>query len=76
MSKHIPDNVIMKEHQELIKQLLAEGMTQAGIGAAIGKSQAWVGAVLAGSYGDIKWSDGIKLRNLAGARANRIKDAA
>ena len=49
----------------LINQLRESGgMSQAEIGAAIGKSQAWVSAVLAGQYADLKWSAGEALRAL------------
>lgn len=48
-------------------------MSQQEVGAAIGKSQAWVSAVLAGQYADLKWSDGEKLRSL---HAERVKEAA
>ena len=48
----------------LINQLREAGMSQADVGAAIGKSQAWVSAVLAGQYADLKWSDGEALRRL------------
>lgn len=39
-------------------------MSQAAIGEALGKSQAWVSAVLKGQYDDLKWSDGEALRKL------------
>jgi hypothetical protein len=50
--------------KSLITDLRSAGMSQAAIGAAIGKSQAWVCAVLAGQYADLKWSDGEALRRL------------
>ena len=50
-------------------------MTQAEIGAAIGKSQAWVAAVLAGEFKDIKWGDGVALRALASTRSDGAKEA-
>lgn len=48
----------------LIEEIQAAGLSQAAIGEAIGKSQAWVSAVLKGHYGDLKWSDGEALRRL------------
>ena len=48
----------------LISDLRAKGMSQQAIGAALGKSQAWVCAVIAGQYADLKWADGEKLRAL------------
>ena len=60
----------MEEHQAIIRALLEAGMTQAEIGAGIGKSQAWVAAVLAGEFKDIKWGDGVRLRELASGRVN------
>lgn len=48
----------------LITEIQAKGLSQAEIGRRIGKSQAWVCAVLAGSYADLKWSDGEALRAL------------
>lgn len=33
-------------------------MSQAAIGEAIGKSQAWVADAIKGRYDDLKWSDG------------------
>ena len=52
----------------LIQELRQAGMTQMDIGAAIGKSQGWVSAVMAGVYGDLKWSDGEALRRLHAAK--------
>ena len=48
----------------LIADLQAAGMTQAMIGAALGKSQAWVGDIVRGRYDDLKWADGQALRRL------------
>lgn len=48
----------------LIAELQAAGMSQAVIGAAVGKSQAWVSDAVAGRYDDLKWSDGEALRKL------------
>lgn len=58
----------MEEHQTIIRELLDGGMTQAEIGAQLGRSQAWVSAVLAGEFKDIKWAEGVRLRELAAAR--------
>jgi hypothetical protein len=54
----------MDEHKDLIRKLLNSGMTQAEVGKCLGKSQAWVCAVLAGEFKDIKWGEGIRLRQL------------
>lgn len=48
----------------LISDLQAAKMSQAAIGEALGKSQAWVADVLKGRYDDLKWSDGEALRKL------------
>ena len=50
----------------LIEEIQASGLSQAEIASRLGKSQAWVSAVLSGKYCDLKWSDGqslIALRN-------------
>ena len=51
-----------------MKALLADGLTQQALGELLGKSQAWVGTVLANKYSDIKWSDGEALRKLHAER--------
>jgi hypothetical protein len=55
--------------KKLINELTSSGLSQAAIGAALGKSQAWVCAVSAGQYRDLKWGDGEKLRRLHADRA-------
>ena len=50
-------------------------MTQAQIGSAIGKSQAWVAAVLAGDFKDIKWTEGVRLRELLAHRSSSKTEA-
>lgn len=62
----------METHITLVKDLLAGGLTQQALGDLLGKSQAWVGAVLAGKYSDIKWSDGEALRKLHAERVNKV----
>ena len=62
----------MNEHSSILQELIDSGLTQAQIAQSIGKSQAWVSAVLRGEFGDIKWSDGIKLREIY-AIAARLK---
>lgn len=61
-------------------QRVGSGMTQSAIGQRLGKSQGWVGAVLAGHYADLRWSDGEALRNLhaeiVGATDTAQKEAA
>lgn len=65
--KQIPDNVRM-DWKNIIEDLQESGMTQAEIGVAIGKSQAWVCALSKGQYSDVRWSDGEALRKLHDAR--------
>ena len=50
--------------KSIIVDLQEAGMSQSAIGAAVGKSQAWVSAVGKGEYDDLKWSDGEALRKL------------
>lgn len=64
----------MREHIDIIRSLLGAGMTQSQIGAEIGKSQAWVAAVLGHEFQDIKWGDGIRLRELAERRGVSLRD--
>ena len=45
-------------------EILASPMSQSAVGERLGKSQAWVSAVLNGDYKDLKWSDGEALRCL------------
>jgi predicted XRE-type DNA-binding protein len=54
----------MENFQSMIRDLLATGMSQAQIGSALGKSQAWVAAVVGGQFKDLKWSDGNALVEL------------
>lgn len=61
----------MNQHASLVQELLDSGLTQKQLGALLEKSQAWVGAVLAGKFSDVKWKDGEALRRL---RSERIKD--
>lgn len=62
----------METHITLVKDLLAGGLTQQALGDLLGKSQAWVGAVLAGKYSDIKWADGEALRKLHADRCQKV----
>lgn len=50
--------------QTLLSDIRAKGLSQVEIGRRIGRSQAWVAAVVAGKYRDIGWSDGEALRQL------------
>lgn len=50
--------------QRLVQEIQATGLSQAQVGAAIGRSQAWVADVLSGRYDDLKWRDGEALRRL------------
>lgn len=72
--KQIPDNVRM-DWKNIIEDLQESGMTQAEIGVAIGKSQAWVCALAKGQYSDVRWSDGEALRKLHDARCKSRKAA-
>ena len=54
----------MNEHSSILQELIDSGLTQSQIAQSLGKSQAWVSAVLRGEFGDIKWADGVKLREL------------
>ena len=54
----------------LIQDLRNAGMSQAEIGKALGKSQGWVSAVMAGGYADLKWGDGEALRCLHAAKVS------
>lgn len=62
----------MDTHITLVKDLLTSGLTQQALGDLLGKSQAWVGAVLAGKYSDIKWADGEALRKLHAERCPKV----
>jgi transcriptional regulator with XRE-family HTH domain len=44
--------------KKLILELQQAGLSQADLGARIGKSQAWVSAAACGRYEDLKWRDG------------------
>lgn len=57
------DNCTM-DWKKIIYELQATGISQAAIGAAVGKSQGWVSAVYAGEYSDVRWRDGEALRKL------------
>lgn len=59
----------------LIEEIQAAGLSQSAIAALIGKSQAWVSAVLSGKYGDLKWSDGQALIALHADRCGTKKAA-
>lgn len=50
--------------KSLIEDLQRGGLSQAAIGAQLGKSQGWVCAVLGGKYQDLTWSDGEALIQL------------
>lgn len=39
-------------------------MSQAAVGMAVGRSQAWIADILSGRYDDVKWRDGESLRRL------------
>lgn len=66
--------------KSIIVDLQEAGMSQSAIGDVVGKSQAWVSAVVKGQYDDLKWSDGEALRKLhaekVGAAPAPAKEAA
>lgn len=62
----------MKTHSDIVKELLDSGLTQAQLGQKVGRSQGWVGAVLRGEYGDIKWLEGEALRKLHADRCPTV----
>lgn len=59
--KQDSDNAGM-DWKTLISEIQASGLSQVEIGDRVGKSQAWVSAVTAGKYEDLKWKDGEALR--------------
>jgi predicted transcriptional regulator len=50
--------------KKLISEIQACGYSQAAIGKALGRSQAYIADIVSGRYGDLKWSDGQALRRL------------
>jgi hypothetical protein len=48
----------------LISEIRTRRLSQEEIGRRIGRSQAWVSALVGGKYHDIGWSDGEALRKL------------
>jgi hypothetical protein len=66
----------MEHFQTLIRELLTMGYTQQQLGAAVGKSQAWVAAVLAGEFKDLKWVDGQAVIALHAVKVKAAKAAA
>ena len=59
--------------QNLISEIRATGLSQIEIGKRIGRSQAWVAAVVAGKYRDVGWSDGESIRHLHTERTSPTK---
>lgn len=57
MCKQFPDNGRMN-WKLLISEIRTTGLSQIQIGKRLGKSQAWVSAVLGGKYLDLKWGEG------------------
>ena len=51
----------------LIAEISARGLSQIEIGRRIGRSQAWVSALVAGKYKDVGWNDGEAIRKLHAA---------
>lgn len=50
--------------KNIIQDLIDSGMTQAGIGSEIGRSQGFVGDLLSGRRTGIEWEAGNKLLSL------------
>lgn len=50
--------------KKLMTEILDRPISQSAVGDRLGKSQAWVSAVLNGDYKDLKWTDGEALRAL------------
>lgn len=50
--------------KSLIADIRGAGLSQTEIGRRIGRSQAWVAALVAGKYKDVGWSDGEAIRKL------------
>lgn len=59
--------------QKLISDLLNAGWSQTAIGREVGKSQAWVSAVLRNAFKDIPWHTGERLRKLHARVCRRKK---
>lgn len=47
--------------KKLLNELREAGMSQAEIAKELGRSQAWVSAVCAGDFHDLKWADGQRI---------------
>jgi hypothetical protein len=63
-AKRNGDNLGM-DWKTLISEIQqASGMSQAAIGLAVGRSQAWVADIVSGRYDDVRWRDGEALRKL------------
>ena len=64
--------------KKLMTEILDRPISQSAVGDRLGKSQAWVSAVLNGDYKDLKWTDGEALRKLHGelCQAQPTKKAA
>lgn len=60
----------------LIEEIQATGLSQVEIARRLKKSQAWVSAVLAGKYEDLKWNDGQALIALRNTTRTTAKEAA
>jgi len=54
----------MKNHEQILKEIAATGMSQKQIGERLGKTQSWVSAAMCGVYADLKWNDGQAIRKL------------
>ena len=66
----------MEQFQKMIRELLDSGLSQKALGDELGKSQAWIGAVLAGEFQDLKYSDGQALIKLHADRAPKKRQKA
>jgi hypothetical protein len=57
--------------QKLITDIQRSGMTQAQIGAAVGRTQGWVAGIMSVSIKTVRWEDGQKLIQLHAERCKQ-----
>jgi len=56
--------------KKLLNELRESGMSQAEIARELGRSQAWVSAVCAGDFRDLKWADGQRILDMLRVKCN------
>jgi predicted transcriptional regulator len=44
--------------KSIMSAIIESGLTQVQVAERLGRSQAWVSAVLQGKYQDVRWADG------------------